>query len=99
MSSLDGEAIPRRLLAILLRLAPRPIRNAVVGAMLLLIVVVAAAVVIDLVAGDDPAVQRLETLLRKALMVMAFLVAVTCVGAYVCYVLRPNAYPEESAGS
>ena len=32
-------------------------------------------------------------------MVMAFLVAVTCVGAYVRYVLRPNAYPEESAGS
>ncbi len=99
MSSLDGEAIPRRLLAILLRLAPPPIRNPVVGAILLLIVVVAAAVVIDLVAGDDRAAQRLETWLRKALMVMAFLVAVTCVGAYVRYVLRHNAYPEESAGN
>ncbi len=99
MTRLDDKAIPYRLLAILLRLAPRPIRNAFVGAMLLLIVVVAAAVVIDLVASDDPGVQRLETLLRKALMVMAFLVAVTCVGAYVRYVLRPSAYPEESAGS
>ena len=95
MGSLDGEAIPRRLLAILLRLAPRPIRNAVVGAILLLIVVALAALVLDLVAGDDPAAQRFRTPLNMTLMVLAVLVAATCVGVYIRHMLRISADPDD----
>ena len=96
---MDDEAIPRRWLTFLLQLTPRPIRNAVVGAILLLIVVALAAWAIDFVAGDDPAAERLKTRLKQALMVMAFLVAVTCAAAYVRYVISPDDAPGSRDGN
>ena len=92
---MDDEAIPRRWLAILLRLAPRRIRNAVVGAILLLIVIALAALVIELVAGDDPAAQRFRAPLNMTLMVLALLVAATCVGVYIRQMLRISADPDD----
>ena len=96
---MDEEAIPRRWLAFLLRLSPRPIRNAVVGAILLLIIIALAALVIDLVAGDDPAAQRFRTPLNMTLMVLAVLVAATCVGVYIRHMLRISADPDDHAES
>ena len=83
MGSLDDEATTRRLVAFLLRLASRRIRNAFVGAILMLIAVAVAGIVIERVAGEDPTTQRLETKLRMALMVLAFLVPTTCVAVYI----------------
>ena len=80
---MDSEATTNRLVAFLLRLASRQIRNAFVGAILMLIVVGVAGIVIERVAGEDPTTQRLETKLRMALMVLAFLVPTTCVGVYI----------------
>ena len=95
MTSSDDKAIPYRLLAILLRLAPRPIRHAVVGALLLLIVVAVAKVVIDHVAGDDPTAQRFATRLSMSLMILASLVVTTCVGVYIRHVLTASADPDD----
>lgn len=95
---MDNETTTHRLVAFLLRLAPRRIRNAFVGAILMLIVVAVAAVVIDHVSGQDPNTQRLESRLRMALMILAFLVATTCVGVYFWENSRPNPDPDDRHG-
>ena len=92
---MDNETTTHRLVAFLLRLAPRHIRNAFVGAILMLIVVSVAAIVIARVAGEDPTTQRLEARLRMALMVLAFLIPATCVGVYLWEIARPNPDPDD----
>ncbi len=96
---MSNETATHRLVAFLLRLAPRPIRNAVVGAILLLIVIAAATTVIDLAAGDNPTTQRLETRLRVVLMILACAVVVACVGVYIRHVCRPNSDPDDNGGN
>ena len=96
---MDSEATTHKLVAFLLRLASRQIRNAFVGAILMLIVVAVAGVVIGRVAGEDPTTQRLETKLRMALMVLAFLVPATSVGVYIWENSRFKPDPDDRHGN
>ena len=96
---MNSEATTHKLVAFLLRLASRQIRNAFVGAILMLIVVAVAAIVIDRVAGEDPTTQRLESKLRMALMVLAFLLPATCVGVYIWENFRSNPDLDDRHGS